>query len=148
MLLRSQDVWACDDIKNGISRKQRARGVGDDPHVSSLHLPRPPPVMADIQTLRFRRPIERDKNEYAPKPVAARHTGILQDQLRRCVRVHALAINAFSRSHSRAARPPWVPRFSVAVRILLIFRVTAAMYSNIQDCDEGLSLALEPLCFE
>ncbi|KAH9982783.1 asparagine-linked glycosylation 9 protein isoform a [Lactifluus volemus] len=74
--------------------------------------------MSNIQTLRFRRPIEKDKNEYAPKPVAARHTGILQDQLR------------------RAARPPWVPRFSVAVRILLIFRVTAAMYSNLQDCDE------------
>ncbi|KAI9460480.1 asparagine-linked glycosylation 9 protein isoform a [Lactarius psammicola] len=74
--------------------------------------------MSNIQTLRFRRPIEKDKNEYAPKPVAARHTGILQDQLR------------------RAARPPWVPRFSVAVRVLLIFRVTAAMYSNLQDCDE------------
>ncbi|KAI0278179.1 Alg9-like mannosyltransferase family-domain-containing protein [Russula aff. rugulosa BPL654] len=74
--------------------------------------------MSNIQTLRFRRPIEKDQNEYAPKSVAARHTGILQDQLR------------------RAARPPWVPRFSVAFRILLIFRVTAAMYSNIQDCDE------------
>lgn len=74
--------------------------------------------MSNVQTLRFRRPIEKDQNEYAPKSVAARHTGILQDQLR------------------RAARPPWVPRFSVAVRILLIFRVTAAMYSNIQDCDE------------
>ncbi|KAI0274963.1 asparagine-linked glycosylation 9 protein isoform a [Gloeopeniophorella convolvens] len=74
--------------------------------------------MSKIQTLRFRRPIDKDKNEFAPKPVAARHTGILQDQLR------------------RAARPPWVPRFSVAVRILLIFRVTAAMYSNLQDCDE------------
>ncbi|KAI9512479.1 asparagine-linked glycosylation 9 protein isoform a [Russula earlei] len=74
--------------------------------------------MSKIQTLRFRRPIEKNQNEYAPKPVAARHTGILQDQL------------------GRASRPPWVPRFSVAVRILLIFRVTAAMYSNIQDCDE------------
>ncbi|KAI0308111.1 asparagine-linked glycosylation 9 protein isoform a [Multifurca ochricompacta] len=74
--------------------------------------------MSKIQTLRFRRPIEKDRNEYAPKPVAARHTGILQDQLR------------------RAARPPWVPSFSVAVRVLLIFRVTAAMYSNLQDCDE------------
>ena len=47
--------------------------------------------MSNIQTLRFRRPIEKDKNEYAPKPVAARHTGILQDQLRRCVRMHQLA---------------------------------------------------------
>jgi alpha-1,2-mannosyltransferase len=28
----------------------------------------------------------------------------------------------------------------VAVRVLLIFRVTAAMYSNLQDCDEGLSI--------
>ncbi|KAI0257241.1 asparagine-linked glycosylation 9 protein isoform a [Lactifluus subvellereus] len=74
--------------------------------------------MSKIQTLRFRRPIEKDKNEYAPKPVAARHTGILQDQLR------------------RAARPPFVPEFSVVLRILLIFRVTAAMYSNLQDCDE------------
>jgi len=95
--------------------------------------------MSNIQTLRFRRPIEKGQNEYAPKSVAARHTGILQDQLRRCarMRMHQFAILSFSSKYPRAARPPWVPRFSVAVRILLIFRITAAMYSNIQDCDEG-----------
>lgn len=96
--------------------------------------------MSGIQTLRFRRPIEKDQNEYAPKPVAARHTGILQDQLRRCVMGPQIGHSCVLKcSHSRAARPPWVPGFSVAVRILLIFRVTAAMYSNIQDCDEGPS---------
>jgi hypothetical protein len=47
--------------------------------------------MSNIQTLRFRRPIKKDQNEYAPKSVAARHPGILQDQLRRCVRMHQLA---------------------------------------------------------
>jgi len=37
----------------------------------------------------------------------------------------------------RAARKPWVPDFQTAVRILLLIRVAGAMYSNIQDCDEG-----------
>jgi hypothetical protein len=41
------------------------------------------PVMSKIQTLRFRRPIDKDKDEYVPKPIAERHTGMLQDQLRR-----------------------------------------------------------------
>lgn len=39
----------------------------------------------------------------------------------------------------RNARPPWSPSFSVAFRILLLVRVVGAMYSNIDDCDEGLS---------
>jgi alpha-1,2-mannosyltransferase len=37
----------------------------------------------------------------------------------------------------RSAKRPWNPSFSLAVRILLIIRVAGAMYSNIQDCDEG-----------
>lgn len=31
----------------------------------------------------------------------------------------------------------WVPSLSVAFRLLLLARFCAAMYSNIQDCDEG-----------
>jgi hypothetical protein len=30
-----------------------------------------------------------------------------------------------------------VPSYSLAIRILLLVRVSSAMYSNIQDCDEG-----------
>ncbi|KAF7302752.1 Mannosyltransferase [Mycena chlorophos] len=79
-------------------------------------------VMAsDVQHIRLRRP------EPAPsKPQPARHTGILQDQLR------------------RAARRPWNPSFSLAVRILLLVRFAGAMYSNIDDCDEVFNF-WEPL---
>ncbi|KAI6163889.1 glycosyltransferase family 22 protein [Pisolithus thermaeus] len=77
------------------------------------------------QVLRLRRPAEAPKLAAPPKP---RHTGILQDQLR------------------RAARRPWNPDFSTAVRILLLLRVAGAMYSNIQDCDEVFNF-WEPLHF-
>lgn len=70
--------------------------------------------MADVQHIRLRRPDPDPKPKQPP-----RHTGILQDQLR------------------RAARRPWNPSFSLAVRILLLVRFTGAMYSNIDDCDEG-----------
>ncbi|KAI6120641.1 glycosyltransferase family 22 protein [Pisolithus croceorrhizus] len=66
------------------------------------------------QVLRLRRPAEAPKLAAPPKP---RHTGILQDQLR------------------RAARRPWNPDFSTA---------PGAMYSNIQDCDEGAYILLLP----
>jgi alpha-1,2-mannosyltransferase len=39
----------------------------------------------------------------------------------------------------RQRNGPFLPGFSFAVRLLLLVRVTAAMYSNIQDCDEGTS---------
>ncbi|THH13499.1 hypothetical protein EW146_g6729 [Bondarzewia mesenterica] len=80
-----------------------AREVGDTGFGSSLP---PASVMANVQTLRLRRP-----NDGAPKPAEPpkRHTGILQDQLR------------------RAARPPWCPSFSMAIRILLLVRITAAI---------------------
>ena len=38
----------------------------------------------------------------------------------------------------RSQKAPWCPSFSLAVRILLLVRFAAAMYSNIQDCDEGM----------
>ncbi|KAH9944005.1 glycosyltransferase family 22 protein [Epithele typhae] len=55
-----------------------------------------------------------------------RHSGLLQDQLR------------------RAQRAPWCPSWSAALRILLLVRVTGAMYSGIQDCDEVFNF-WEPL---
>ncbi|OAX32858.1 glycosyltransferase family 22 protein [Rhizopogon vinicolor AM-OR11-026] len=79
-------------------------------------------MASNIQTLRLR-PKEDPK---PPVTRVARHTGILQDQLR------------------RSARKPWNPNFSTAVRILLLIRVAAAMYSNIQDCDEVFNF-WEPL---
>ena len=39
----------------------------------------------------------------------------------------------------RAQRRPWVPSFSLAVRLLFLVRISGAMYSNISDCDEGPS---------
>ncbi|KAJ6469635.1 glycosyltransferase family 22 protein [Mycena vitilis] len=77
--------------------------------------------MSDVQHIRLRRPDAEPKPKQPP-----RHTGILQDQLR------------------RAARRPWNPSFSLAVRILLLIRVTGAMYSNIDDCDEVFNF-WEPL---
>ncbi|KAI0049268.1 glycosyltransferase family 22 protein [Auriscalpium vulgare] len=83
--------------------------------------------MSNFQTIRFRRPTNNQEAEKpAPLPPKLRHTGILQDQLR------------------RAARPPWSPSFSLALRILMLVRFTAAMYSNIQDCDEVFNF-WEPL---
>ncbi|KAL4062977.1 glycosyltransferase family 22 protein [Scleroderma yunnanense] len=76
------------------------------------------------QVLRLRRPEPESPKRTKPPP--ARHTGILQDQLR------------------RTARRPWNPDFSTAVRILLLIRVAGAMYSNIQDCDEVFNF-WEPL---
>lgn len=75
-----------------------------------------------------------------PKPRIPRHTGILQDQLRR----YFISSSSYQSINSidgfpRSARRPWNPDFSTAVRILLLIRVAAAMYSNIQDCDEGMS---------
>ncbi|KAF8910176.1 glycosyltransferase family 22 protein [Gymnopilus junonius] len=78
------------------------------------------------QSLRFRRPTTEQEK---PKPVKpSRHTGILQDQLR------------------RAQRRPWVPSFSLAVRLLFLLRIAGAMYSNISDCDEVYNF-WEPLHF-
>ena len=39
----------------------------------------------------------------------------------------------------RAQRRPWTPSFSLAVRLLFLVRISGAMYSNIDDCDEGRS---------
>ncbi|KIJ66247.1 glycosyltransferase family 22 protein [Hydnomerulius pinastri MD-312] len=79
-------------------------------------------MASSSQTLRLRRP--EAQKQVIPQPT--RHSGILQDQLR------------------RAARRPWNPDFSTAVRILLLVRVAGAMYSNIQDCDEVFNF-WEPL---
>ena len=39
----------------------------------------------------------------------------------------------------RAQRRPRAPSFSLAVRLLFLVRIAGAMYSNIDDCDEGRS---------
>ncbi|KAF8495055.1 glycosyltransferase family 22 protein [Gautieria morchelliformis] len=67
---------------------------------------------ANVQTLRLRKP------DAVKTPAKLRHTGVLQDQVR------------------RTAKAPWTPNFSLAFRIILLVRFSAAMYSNIQDCDE------------
>lgn len=79
-------------------------------------------MASNVQNLRLRR--KEDKKPSVPSVV--RHSGILQDQLR------------------RSARKPWNPDFLTAVRILLLVRVAAAMYTNIQDCDEVFNF-WEPL---
>ncbi|KAH9858242.1 glycosyltransferase family 22 protein [Lenzites betulinus] len=79
---------------------------------------------ANIQTISFRRPTNKPA-ESTPKP-KNRHGGLLQDQLR------------------RAQRAPWCPTWSAALRILLLIRVSGAMYSGFQDCDEVFNF-WEPL---
>ncbi|OCB89039.1 asparagine-linked glycosylation 9 protein isoform a [Sanghuangporus baumii] len=76
-------------------------------------------VRPGTETIRFQRPATdafKAKKE-APKQILP-HNGLLQDQSRR--------------SH----RPPWCPSFVLAMRILILIRVSGAMYSNILDCDE------------
>ncbi|KAF8215850.1 glycosyltransferase family 22 protein [Mycena galopus ATCC 62051] len=80
-------------------------------------------MSSNVQHIRLRRPEPEPQ-----KPQQPRHAGILQDQLR------------------RAAKRPWNPSFSLAVRILLLVRFTGAMYSNIDDCDEVFNF-WEPLHF-
>ncbi|KAI0715109.1 glycosyltransferase family 22 protein [Earliella scabrosa] len=79
---------------------------------------------ANIQTLSFRRPASQATS--SPAKPKNRHTGLLQDQIR------------------RAQRAPWCPTWSAALRILLLVRVAGAMYSGIQDCDEVFNF-WEPL---
>ncbi|KAJ9110467.1 hypothetical protein QFC19_001593 [Naganishia cerealis] len=96
------------------------------------------------ETIRFRRPTagpnavkantggdgQTDKfgGKFAPdvKAWKRRHMGLLQDLV------------------GRQANGPFTPGFSFAVRLLLLIRVGAAMYSNIQDCDEVFNF-FEPL---
>ena len=40
----------------------------------------------------------------------------------------------------RMARRPWTPSFGVAVRLIILVRFLAGMYSSISDCDEGESV--------
>lgn len=68
------------------------------------------------ETVRFRRPTT-DKKEEKPKPSIPKNT-LLHEQIRKTHR-------------------PWIPSFSLALRILLLIRVAGAMYSNMDDCDEG-----------
>ncbi|GJE87696.1 glycosyltransferase family 22 protein [Phanerochaete sordida] len=83
-----------------------------------------------IETIRFRRPVSQQaQGSDAPevkKFKASRHTGILQDQLR------------------RSQKAPWTPSMSVAFRAYLLVRVLAAMYVNLNDCDEVFNF-WEPL---
>ncbi|KAK2461410.1 hypothetical protein APHAL10511_005873 [Amanita phalloides] len=82
-------------------------------------------MSSGAQYLRLRRP---EHESTKPKPQPARHTGILQDKLR------------------RSARRPWCPSFSLAFRIILLVRFAGAMYSTINDCDEAYNF-WEPLHF-
>lgn len=48
----------------------------------------------------------------------------------------------------RSAQPPWTPSLSLAFRMIIFVRFTAAIYTGITDCDEGASLSspwAEPL---
>lgn len=86
------------------------------------------------ETIRFRRPtagpnaqqqggtdVDKFGGKYGPdvKGWKRRHMGLLQDLV------------------GRQRNGPFLPGFSFAVRLLLLVRVGAAMYANIQDCDEG-----------
>ncbi|CAE6451772.1 unnamed protein product [Rhizoctonia solani] len=74
--------------------------------------------------IRLRKPTNTTERPLAAKK--PRHTGLLQDQLR------------------RTSRAPWCPTLSTAFRMLVLIRVAAATWSNIQDCDEVFNF-WEPL---
>ena len=90
-------------------------------------------MSSGVQNIRLRRP-----EPQTPTQKSARHTGILQDQLRRSVPLLVCLILSQIATF-RAQRRPWNPSFSFAVRIILLMRVAAAMYSSLSDCDEGVS---------
>ncbi|KIJ53458.1 glycosyltransferase family 22 protein [Sphaerobolus stellatus SS14] len=85
----------------------------------------------NVQHIRFRRPIDRKtgieegQESMAPRS-KLRRQGLLQELLR------------------RTAKGPFAPSLSLAFRLLVLVRVSAAMYSNIQDCDEVFNF-WEPL---
>lgn len=54
---------------------------------------------------------------------------------------------SFTQESYRAQRRPWTPRFSLALRLLFLVRIAGAMYSNINDCDEGGSSLLQCVSF-
>jgi hypothetical protein len=106
------------------------------------HRRRSSPMSSGVQNLRLRRP-EPAKNTPPAPSKPSRHSGILQDQLRRSVSLRNFPSDPDD--HNRAAKAPWSPSFSFALRMLLLVRVVGAMFSNIDDCDEGSERALYPL---
>ncbi|KIR99848.1 alpha-1,2-mannosyltransferase [Cryptococcus deuterogattii 2001/935-1] len=96
-------------------------------------------ALPGTETIRFRRPTtgpnaveqkkEPKKDEFgslAPIGWKRRHQGLLQDQLK------------------RNQQGPFIPSLSLALRLLLLVRTAAAMYSIISDCDEVFNF-YEPL---
>ena len=108
--------------------------------------------MPGTETVRFRRPTtgpnaaqpkEIKKDEFgkmAAEGWKRRHQGILQDQVGRSVFEHDLVNKDMMLMKApRQQRGPFIPNFSVAVRMLLLIRAAGAMYNVISDCDEGES---------
>lgn len=115
-------------------------------------------ALPGTETIRFRRPtagpnaVEQKKEEpkkdefgsLAPVGWKRRHQGLLQDQLKRCARlslmcttIYRLIELSFSPYGKRNQQGPFIPSLSLALRLLLLVRTAAAMYSIISDCDEG-----------
>ncbi|EPQ60356.1 hypothetical protein GLOTRDRAFT_135064 [Gloeophyllum trabeum ATCC 11539] len=81
-----------------------------------------------FETLRFRRPDKASPKPQNGSPAKADvNKGMLQDQVRR-----------------HFVKSAWTPNFTKALQLLLLVRVSAAMYANIQDCDEVFNF-WEPL---
>ncbi|TFK56717.1 glycosyltransferase family 22 protein [Heliocybe sulcata] len=77
-------------------------------------------MSSNMQEIRFRRPTQASpKPQNGTPPKMDLNKGMLQDQVRKTF-----------------AKSAWSPDFSNAIRLLLLVRVSAAMYANIQDCDE------------
>jgi alpha-1,2-mannosyltransferase len=110
--------------------------------------------MPGTETVRFRRPTtgpnavqpkEIKKDEFgkmAAEGWKRRHQGILQDQVGRCDTL-PLWLEIILMSGGRQQRGPFIPSFSVAVRMLLLIRAAGAMYNVISDCDEGESPSIK-----
>lgn len=114
-------------------------------------------ALPGTETIRFRRPTtgpnaveqkkEPKKDEFgslAPIGWKRRHQGLLQDQLKRCVQLSLMCTTIrilmgllLSAYEKRNQQGPFIPSLSLALRLLLLVRTAAAMYSIISDCDEG-----------
>lgn len=83
-----------------------------------------------------------DVQEKPISPPAAHHTNILQDQLWRWKTqtsfsyFHIGYLGIIAQCRPCRTKPP---SFSLSVRLLFLAHIGGAMYSNIDDCDEGRS---------
>jgi hypothetical protein len=92
--------------------------------------------MPSVQSVRLRRPMTKVAGTVTPQRKPA---GFIPNRRQaRDIQLESSAdLPIGSLASDRAQRPIWLPSLSVGFRFLILLRFSAAMYANIQDCDEG-----------